>query len=338
MHCQVIIPGLIFSSDQLQGTLPWSGLDLSALPWLLGRGACRPQAQQSWEEALCRAFGVERQHDWPVAPLTLLADGGAPAGDYWLRADPVHWSLQGDRMVLADDKRLALAQAEADAMIETLNRQFTDEGLLFLAPTPERWYIRLAQTPSLSTVPPSRAAGRPVDAFLPTGTAAAHWRGLLSEIQMLLHAHPVNQHRAERGETEINSLWLWGGGRLPEIAPQGLQALAANDPLALGLARAGRVERVYGAADADFFAATGNTLAVLDALALPARRGDLEAWQEALLTLENDWLQALRHALQQKTIQTLELCLPGASHSLRCTLGHRDAWRFWRRPSFAPLR
>lgn len=341
MHCLVIIPGLIFPSGQARETLPWNGLDLSALPWLLGRGACRPEAGQSWEEILCRAFGVERQQDWPVAPLTLLADGGVPAKAYWLRADPVHWRLRGDKMLLADDKHFALTQLEADAIIKALNDQFKDEGLRFLAPTPARWYLRLARTPQLSTIPLSRAAGKPVDAYLPAGEAAAHWRGLLSEIQMLLHAHPVNQARSDRGEPEINSLWLWGGGHLPAVVPQGFQTLAASNPLALGLARADReyrVERVYSVADTDFFAASGNTLAVLDTLELPARRGDLAAWQQAALTLEKEWFQPLRHALRQKNIQTLELCLPGESRSLRSTLNQGDKWKAWRRPSFSPLR
>jgi hypothetical protein len=43
----------------------------------------------------------------------------------------------------------------------------------------------------------------------------APWRHAINEAQMVLHAHPVNQARQAAGQPVVNSLWPWGGGRLP---------------------------------------------------------------------------------------------------------------------------
>ncbi|MGH8673384.1 MAG: hypothetical protein ACREVG_03645, partial [Burkholderiales bacterium] len=36
--------------------------------------------------ALARAFGVERQRDWPLAPIRLASHGVDPGAHYWLSA------------------------------------------------------------------------------------------------------------------------------------------------------------------------------------------------------------------------------------------------------------
>jgi hypothetical protein len=48
---------------------------------------------------------------------------------------------------------------------------------------------------------------------------AKKWRRLQNELQMILHDHPVNEARLERGELSINSVWLYGCGSSKDIAP-----------------------------------------------------------------------------------------------------------------------
>ena len=40
--------------------------------------------------------------------------------------------------------------------------------------------------------------GRDINALLPQGSAARRWRTLMTEVQMLFHAHPVNRAREEQ--------------------------------------------------------------------------------------------------------------------------------------------
>jgi hypothetical protein len=57
--------------------------------------------------------------------------------------------------------------------------------------------------------------GRNVDRWLGTDKAVRRVRRLQGEAQMLLHTHPLNEDRAERGLLPVNSFWLSGCG-LPQ--------------------------------------------------------------------------------------------------------------------------
>src|SRR5207249_1662504 len=69
-------------------------------------------------------FGVARQRDWPVAPYTLLADGGAPERHHWMRADPVHLQVGRNSLGLADSASFDVSRAESEALVEALTRHF----------------------------------------------------------------------------------------------------------------------------------------------------------------------------------------------------------------------
>ena len=72
------------------------------------------------------------------------------------------------------------------------------------------------------------------DQWLPQGPDAADYRRLVSEIEMALHDHPVNKQRVQEGLQPVNSLWLWGGGELPDAGNTDLPMLFADDPLFKG--------------------------------------------------------------------------------------------------------
>src|SRR2546428_13969733 len=84
MHFHLFIPDF-FSTEGED-----SGDRLVAAETLFAKGRRRRLAASSPEAWLFERFAVPKQRDWPVAPYTLLADGGAPERDFWLRADPGH--------------------------------------------------------------------------------------------------------------------------------------------------------------------------------------------------------------------------------------------------------
>ena len=57
---------------------------------------------------------------------------------------------------------------------------------------------------------------------LPDHPEARYWRRILNEIQVALHQCPVNVRRRQLGKQEINSVWFWGGGFIPDAAPHDL--------------------------------------------------------------------------------------------------------------------
>ena len=58
-------------------------------------------------------------------------------------------------------------------------------------------------------------------------------RRLMTELQMLLHEHPVNEARAARGVPTVNAVWLWGGGEGQRAAKPNSRRLASDATIIL---------------------------------------------------------------------------------------------------------
>ncbi len=343
MHCHLLLPDLFWPERDFPDL--YRALDAPALERLLAKGRQHaetatveegPFATTTAEAWLCERFGVERQADWPAAPYCLLADGGDPGEHYWLRADPVHLRLEGNRLLLADSGAFALSQEEAGCFAVSLNAHFSGDGLACYPLRPDRWYLRVAQAPALATTPLRAAAGRSIDTLLPRGADASSWQARLNEAQMLLHGHAVNAAREQAGQLPINSIWLWGGGRLAHAAPGPFTAVWSRDAFALGLAQAARIAARKLPADAaellSASASEGVNLIVLDGLRSAAQYGDAHAWREALARLERDWFAPLFEALRQERIGMLSLHALGPDGALSVETTRGDLRRFWRRP------
>lgn len=321
-----LVPHLFPPTRLLEAATP--GLHLPALATLLARGTRFVQPAEGVEAALCTALGIDCQQDWPLAPMTLEADG-QPAGDrYWLRADPVHLSVMRDRIVLTDRRALSVSQQEADALAETIGQHFGD-SLRPVPVHPQRWYVPFAQAPRLRTTPVSVATGRDIDPLLPQGEDAMLYRALQNELQMLLFDHPINQAREARGELPVNSLWLWGGGHKP-VAPEACPVIYTQDgeARALGAFCNAQVRPLPARLEPDLLKMEG--IVLLDQLSPAGLCGDAYGWREALRTLEADWFAPLLGALGALNPAGLRLLDPASGQGL--WLKRADAWKIWRRP------
>ena len=132
-----------------------------------------------------------------------------PGESYWLRADPVGISLQREQTILQAD--LALGAEEAARLCASLNAHFAVDGLRFVAPHAQRWYLQLEHAPDMQTNSLPQVMGADQHAHLPYGVDALRWHSVLNEIQMLFYEHEVNQAREQRGE--IPSSTACGLGR-----------------------------------------------------------------------------------------------------------------------------
>lgn len=304
-----------------------AGLTVPALEKMLARGPSEILEAAPLENLLCGIFGMPCQADVPVAPVSAVFDGLDEG--CWLRADPVHLRLQRDQLVLLPN--LELSADEAGQFCASLNEHFAGQNLVFFAPHPQRWYVRLDKLPELETLPLSQVAGRNVRGLLPTGAEAKRWHQLCNEIQMLLFAHPVNAAREARGELPVNSVWLWGGGCGVKITPQKVYNGASADEVL--------VEMFAAAADVPFAKwpeqwcaepGTGTQLLVWTGLRQALQSGDLAAWREALQRFETGYAQPLWQALRSGKIARLQLDILGGDNVRRTLLTRADAWAFWR--------
>ena len=316
-----------------------SGLRLPALATLLARSRAERFDAIPVEGWLCQAFQVERQQDWPVAPLTLAIDGGEVGDAYWLRADPVHLRVDRDRLLMIESAVFDLDVDEAQAFVAALNAHFARADLSFHARTSKRWYARLAHAPKLVTHCASEVAGRDVQGFLPTGADALQWHSLFNEVQMLLHDHAANAAREDRGEPVVNSVWFWGGGVQTGVYGHPYDQVWSDDPLATALAVSADVPATRRPADAIAWldapetraTARSSHLVLLDELALACAHHDGAAWRERVETLENRWFAPLLRALRDRRITHVALVVPGETGCWRFDLAGRDLLKFWRR-------
>jgi hypothetical protein len=343
MNCTLLVPALFWPRDAADAM--FGGLALESLTRLLSRSRAQRFAPIGTEGWLCGAFEIERQQDWPIAPLTLALDGGDADGAYWLRADPVHLKVERDRLALVQSALFDLGAEEAQALAGALDRHFSGEGVTFHAPHPKRWYARLEAEPRLVTHSIAEAAGRDVQPFLPSGEDALGWHRVFNEAQMLLHGHPVNTAREARGEPIVNSVWLWGGGTRAAVPGKPFSAVWSDDASAVAIAAAAGTHAAGVPADAESWldaaarrdrviapgASADAHLVVLDDLTWAAAYRDVDTWRGRLSALEAHWFAPLVHALAERRIASLALVSPGASSAWRFDSNRADLRKFWRR-------
>lgn len=140
---------------------------------------------------------------------------GQPAHVFWMYAAPVHLILGRDNFFIAEPAPLPLTDEEVTSIVSSLNEYFADDGYHFYAKE-EAWYLGLDADPKIKTTALKHVLNQDVASSMPQGEGALAWAKLQNEIQMLLSRHPVNQSRESAGQPVVNSVWLYGLGRVVE--------------------------------------------------------------------------------------------------------------------------
>jgi hypothetical protein len=325
MPLDLVVPDLLPPADAPERM---RSVRLPSLERWLARADIRSESVRGPHEWLAAAYGLAPPA--PIAAVALAGEGDARPGA-WLRADPVHLRVDHDALVLHDASILDVRKHEAAALIEALQRHFRDDGLEFHAPAPDRWYVRVPQGELPATTPLWNAHGRNVFGLLPEGRGRFNWRSALTEAQMMLGAHEVNEGRARDGKPAINSVWFWGEGLKPREIHKRHALIHANEPFARGLAALGGAEmrpRPRGIADVDLVADGESALVVMDTLTPALRRGDEGAWRAEAEALEASWFAKLADAITR--FGEVRLILPFERGTRIATLDAAARWRLFR--------
>ncbi len=225
----------------------WSGKGEWPARWL-ARGEAIAAGPADVEAAIDEAFPRSDGSALPVAALLRrhLADD---AGEHlWLGADPawIQPDMNGARLLAC--QQLSLELGEAKALGRLLQPLFAEQGIELHIDDPRYWQLKLPpgfECPDM--VAPSQAMGADVLAFLPAGPQGRRWRILFNDVQTVLHAAGLNPGRVARGLPPVNSLWFWGGGRLPARLGCRWQGVVSDDPVLLAAAAgAGAAVRPFG--------------------------------------------------------------------------------------------
>ncbi len=150
---------------------------------------------------------------------------------------PVALDASHDDARLLPGHCLEITMHEAQVLAASLNELWNPDGINVDPVTPIEWRLTGQASASLSCPPVSAIAYRSVADALPRRAEAAAWRQLLTEAQMLLHEHPVNVSRQQRGLRAINSIWCFGGAPLEAPQSESSVSLISNDAFTQGLAK-----------------------------------------------------------------------------------------------------
>jgi hypothetical protein len=324
MQCDFLLPGLFAAANasEIKQLAP-------ALAKLLARGSANKENSDSTETWIAQRLGLEGQ---PFAAIALLGEPGSdPGTSHWLRADPIHLSINRDRVVMLDGSQLNITSEQADAMCNSLQTHFAGDGLRFRAAHPERWYVASENPIAIDSHPPSAVRGRSIADYGFDGTDRGIWQSRLSEMQMLLHAHPVNEAREAADQLPINGVWFWGAGVLPENATLTYSHIVANDALLAGAAvltqaHYARLEQFELTA----LPASARALIALDQLDALAAYGDGGAWREALIAIDQKWFTAALSSLKNGKTSAVTIHVPAKDRGINVTTTRSDLLKFWR--------
>jgi len=296
MRFTFVVPGLA-SLDRavLAASRPLSRLASWSRPRVEPRGLAA---------ALLASVGAadhDTARDVPAAPLAALGAGVDPHASFVLAAEPVHLAAGREDVAVAsrvDD----LSADDARTLVDALSRHFAGDGIAFVAPRPDTWFVTMDARPDLATVPLDAVLGTMMSRCLPTGSASRLWQRWSTEIQMLLHAHPVNQARAALGLPVCNGVWFWGGGTLADVglvAPFRAHAPAGRTGdlvRGLALAAGGEAMALPGSFEAAIEAVPAARPATHVVVALPGVERALSEIDGAWLSPAVEWLERGRLA------------------------------------------
>ena len=173
----------------------------------------------------------------------LLAEAGhvmdaMPAGQGAISLlEPVHLKAETDHAVVFGSRFLALSESEIRSLFADFAHWLHADGLRLLHGRHGRAYLlhppssdpASALLGERDLAPLAEALNRNAEPLLSSDAALRPLRRWLTEVQMWLHGHPVNEARARRGLPEVNSFWLHGRTELSPASRQQDEAVAAVD-------------------------------------------------------------------------------------------------------------
>ncbi|MDR7268572.1 hypothetical protein J2X20_001201 [Pelomonas saccharophila] len=186
-----------------------------ALPNLAGQLA-RLSPAETWGSD---EYAPQPPHHLALAALRGQAEPSAAAWAVdagpelsWALMTPVHLAVGTDGVDVLPPAALHLSESDAARFCAVLHELWPEaEGWQWRLLDANRWAIGHASAlDDLSAASIERAAGRPIEPWLPQSRVLRRWQ---NEAQMLLHEHALNVEREARGEHAINSVWIGDIGR-----------------------------------------------------------------------------------------------------------------------------
>jgi hypothetical protein len=307
----VIVPGICGPLAEIQSLNSHQGVN----KWvqLLSKSKM-VTSHASANDVLSEIFSLNTDGDFSSAAFSLLAHNLYDSSKHYMHADPVYLQADMDHAILTSTDDLNVAEYEAVALCDSLNQHFNQDDIAFISLENNQWFIETKDKIEMTTTPLSEAIGRNVNFILPEGKDAMRWKQLLTEAQMLMFSHEVNQNREIRSLQTVNSLWLYGVGGLPVIKAErgSINSLCGDQNMLKGLARHVQCDYYERPESVDEYikklsdmASDSVNVLHLTELEHLVNYTDVSLWAEKLSELLEDWVYPLLEMAHKKNINVI---------------------------------
>lgn len=250
-----------------------------------------------------------------LAAIRLWGQTGERPSDWVSAADPVYLEAVLDHVRMHSLDEHALQRDEREQLFDYLQAQLGNAACRFEL-IGEHGYVRGEAAFATASRSAHARDSCELDAFLPTTAGSQQHDRLIGELQLLLHETPMNRQRVEQGRLPVNSIWFWGGGRVPPANAVALPCLYAEDPQYLGFWQSVDAEMTRWPTDAWELPAEDSNSGVVVLPPDSNRSGLVDAV-----------LQAAKRRLARGQIQRLTLVF---SDGWRVRLGRWQLLAIWR--------
>lgn len=138
--------------------------------------------------------------------------------DCAFRLNLVTLEAVGGDVIMQDYSAGHISTEEGRVIIEDLDRELGNSIFRFYPGVSYRHLlVWKGDGADLETTPPHDITAQSIGHYLPRGKGAARLIKLMTEAQLILHEHPVNQARRKEGKPAANATWPWGQGRAPQM-------------------------------------------------------------------------------------------------------------------------
>lgn len=326
------------TADQAPETrlaLPWLGAALrevgavagsdefSQLRWLASRSGNRTADPADWREWLVSGIGAgpELLRRNPAGPCVMAsATPELPAGGLGC-LQPVHLRTAIDHLQMSAPAEWTLTGEESRSLIDSLSEYLAGTGFRLYFISPGLWILHADRMIECETVAPEAVVGVNIREAMPSGRDADSVNRLITELQMLLHEHPVNQHRRRQGRPTVNSVWPWGFGQRGRPSTVALPELYTDDRWLRGL------WALHGGPGFDLSSVYDGQVNIHTTFMLAAAQPPQADPLAALRSVERSVFQPLKNALRSGKQGTTRILF--GSREIEFT--GRAQWRPWRR-------
>lgn len=149
------------------------------------------------------------------APIEAVARNIKLALDDWVFRCNLVTFADGN---IVDHSAGHISTAEAAHLIKELNEKLGGNQICFhIGISYRHLLVFKASDFDVQTYPPHDHIGTAVDKLLPRGKGADLLIDLMARSQQIFADHDINKVRADLGENQVSSIWLWGQGKRAQM-------------------------------------------------------------------------------------------------------------------------